>query len=124
MHARPDTTPNPTDTPDRIRGRGDAGSTMVEYALLIALIALVAAGALTFLGNRASTALDNAGSSIAATSSTAAGGAGSSTTTSPTTTPPSTTTPPTTAVTTPPTTAPAPTTTTTVCRGRRCNRGG
>jgi pilus assembly protein Flp/PilA len=36
------------------RGRRDTGASMVEYALLVALIALVCIGAISYLGNAAS----------------------------------------------------------------------
>jgi pilus assembly protein Flp/PilA len=35
----------------KFTGRGDAGASLVEYALLLALIAVVAIGAIFFLGN-------------------------------------------------------------------------
>lgn len=43
----------------------DEGATMVEYALLIALIALVVIGAVSLLGTTASTTLSNAASGVA-----------------------------------------------------------
>ena len=46
-----------------VRGRvdkvSDSGASLVEYALLLALIAVVAIGALTFLGNTVSNTLNN-----------------------------------------------------------------
>ena len=46
-----------------VRGRvdkvSDSGASLVEYALLLALIAVVAIGALTFLGNTVSGTLNN-----------------------------------------------------------------
>ncbi|HVC26401.1 MAG TPA: Flp family type IVb pilin [Acidimicrobiales bacterium] len=46
-----------------VRGRvekvTDSGASLVEYALLLALIAVVAIGALTFLGNTVSNTLNN-----------------------------------------------------------------
>ncbi|MGZ8375777.1 MAG: Flp family type IVb pilin [Gemmatirosa sp.] len=44
----------------------DRGATMVEYALLVALIALVVIGAVTVLGTAASTKLDQAAQSLSA----------------------------------------------------------
>jgi Flp pilus assembly pilin Flp len=41
----------------RRRVLGDAGAAVVEYAVLLALIAVVCVGALTVLGNRADTKL-------------------------------------------------------------------
>jgi pilus assembly protein Flp/PilA len=41
------------------------GATMVEYALLVALIALVVIGAVSLLGTTASTTLSSAGSGVA-----------------------------------------------------------
>jgi pilus assembly protein Flp/PilA len=45
-------------------GRGDEGASLVEYALLVALIAVVCILAITFLGRNASDKLSNVGSSI------------------------------------------------------------
>jgi pilus assembly protein Flp/PilA len=39
--------------------RGDEGATMVEYALMIVLIAVVAVGAIAVLGGNVSTAFSN-----------------------------------------------------------------
>ncbi len=44
--------------------RSERGASLVEYALLVALIAVVAIAAITFLGNQASDTLDSAGSAI------------------------------------------------------------
>ena len=44
---------------DRVNGKDDTGASLVEYALLLALIAVVAIGALTFLGNAVSNTLNN-----------------------------------------------------------------
>ena len=49
----------------RSRGEGDEGASLVEYALLLALIAVVAIGALTFLGKTVSGTLNNVGNTIA-----------------------------------------------------------
>jgi len=46
------------------RTRSDRGASLVEYALLVALIAVVCIGAVTLLGNNANTNLSNAGNSI------------------------------------------------------------
>ena len=42
----------------------ERGATLVEYALLVALIAVVCIIAITFLGNTASSKFDEVGSSI------------------------------------------------------------
>jgi len=44
---------------DRVSGKDDTGASLVEYALLLALIAVVAIGALTFLGGAVSNTLNN-----------------------------------------------------------------
>lgn len=44
--------------------RDEQGATMVEYALLVALIALVVIGAVTLLGSTSSTKLDEAAQSL------------------------------------------------------------
>lgn len=66
-----------------VRGRvsksGDEGASLVEYALLLALIAVVAIGALTFLGSTVSKTVSNVGNTIALGSS--GGGGGTTTTT-------------------------------------------
>src|SRR5580765_6811517 len=48
------------------RATGEAGASLVEYTLLVALIAAVAIGAITVLGNGAKSTLCNAGTTIAA----------------------------------------------------------
>jgi len=58
--------------------RDDTGASLVEYALLLALIAVVAIGALVFLGHTVSNTLNNVGNDIAAG---APGGGGGGTTT-------------------------------------------
>ena len=45
-------------------GRDDQGASLVEYALLVALIAVVCILAVTFLGREASNKLSNVGSAI------------------------------------------------------------
>lgn len=45
-------------------GRDDEGASLVEYALLVALIAVVCIGAITVLGNNANDKFDQVGSSI------------------------------------------------------------
>jgi pilus assembly protein Flp/PilA len=45
-------------------GRDDAGASLVEYALLLALIALVCIGAMQLLGNDVSTRLSGVGESL------------------------------------------------------------
>jgi pilus assembly protein Flp/PilA len=47
-----------------IRHRDDRGASLVEYALLVALIAVVCILAITFLGRNASDKLSDVGSSI------------------------------------------------------------
>jgi len=49
---------------DRVSGKDDTGASLVEYALLLALIAVVAIGALTFLGGAVSNTLNNVGQHI------------------------------------------------------------
>lgn len=44
--------------------RDDEGATMVEYGLLVALIALVALGAITTLGTNLSTLFNNAATTL------------------------------------------------------------
>ncbi len=44
--------------------KDEAGAALVEYALLLALIAVVALGALAFLGHNVTGTLNNVGSSI------------------------------------------------------------
>ena len=46
--------------------RDEQGATMVEYALLVALIAVVVIGAVSLLGSGASTKLNSAAQSISA----------------------------------------------------------
>jgi len=45
-------------------GRSERGAALVEYALLLALIAVACIVALTFLGGQASSKLNNVGNSI------------------------------------------------------------
>lgn len=47
-----------------VRGKDDTGASLVEYALLVALIAVVCILAITFLGRNASDKLSNVGSHI------------------------------------------------------------
>ena len=49
---------------DRVPGKDDTGASLVEYALLLALIAVVAIGALTFLGGAVSNTLNNIGQQV------------------------------------------------------------
>jgi len=51
-------------TNDQRRSRDDTGATLVEYALLLALIAVVAIVALQFLGGSVSNTLNTVGNSI------------------------------------------------------------
>jgi pilus assembly protein Flp/PilA len=46
------------------KAKTDRGASLVEYALLVALIAVVCIVAITFLGNSASSQFNNVGSSI------------------------------------------------------------
>jgi pilus assembly protein Flp/PilA len=48
----------------RLSIRDEAGASLVEYALLLALIAVVAITALVFLGHSVSNALNNVANSI------------------------------------------------------------
>ena len=45
-------------------GRSERGASLVEYVLLVSLIAVVCIGAITFLGSSASTKFSSVGSSI------------------------------------------------------------
>ena len=49
---------------DRVSGKDDTGASLVEYALLLALIAVVAIGALAFLGHAVSNTLNNIAQNI------------------------------------------------------------
>ncbi len=49
---------------DAIDRADETGASLVEYALLLALIAVVAIGALTFLGHTVSNTLNNVGNTI------------------------------------------------------------
>ena len=48
-------------------GNDERGASLVEYALLVALIAVVCIAAITFLGQSASTRFSTVGSSVNAT---------------------------------------------------------
>ena len=48
----------------RTRVKNETGASLVEYALLLALIAVVCIAAITFIGNRASTKFDSVGSKL------------------------------------------------------------
>lgn len=48
----------------KARVSSERGASLVEYALLVALIAVVCVGAVTFLGRSVGTGLGNAGSSL------------------------------------------------------------
>jgi len=48
----------------RTHVRSDEGASLVEYALLVALIAVVCIAAITLLGNNASTKFDSVATSI------------------------------------------------------------
>ena len=47
------------------RSEDEAGASLVEYALLLGLVAVVAIGALVFLGNSVHNTLNNVGNNIA-----------------------------------------------------------
>lgn len=47
-----------------VPGKDDAGASLVEYALLLALIAVVAIGALLFLGGTVNNTLNNVANHI------------------------------------------------------------
>jgi pilus assembly protein Flp/PilA len=49
---------------DHVSDKDDKGASLVEYALLLALIAVVAIGALTFLGTSVSHTLNNVANAI------------------------------------------------------------
>ncbi len=49
---------------DHVADKDDTGASLVEYALLLALIAVVAIGALTFLGTSVSHTLNNVANAI------------------------------------------------------------
>ena len=46
------------------RVESEVGASLVEYALLVALIAVVCVGAVTFIGGNANTKLSSVGSSL------------------------------------------------------------
>ena len=48
----------------RVRFGGDEGASLVEYALLVALIAVVCIAAITLLGNSASTKFSQVSTSL------------------------------------------------------------
>lgn len=48
-------------------GESDRGASMVEYALLVALIAVVCIGAIQFLGGKAEESFNSTGNAIAGT---------------------------------------------------------
>jgi pilus assembly protein Flp/PilA len=50
---------------DIVREEEETGASMVEYALIAALVAVVCIAAVTFLGQQASTTFSNIGSSVA-----------------------------------------------------------
>lgn len=51
----------------RFSGKDETGASLVEYALLLALIAVVAIGALVFLGGTVNNTLHQVGNSIGST---------------------------------------------------------
>ena len=123
---------DPTVMSDRrkLRLRDSRGATLVEYALIVALVAIPSIGALSRLddasGDYYTDASDDIGDlpqlGIDTSSDSSVPSGGSTTTVAPTTSTvaptTSTTAPPTTTTTAPPTTTTAPTTTTTVLRSR------
>ncbi|HEY5320719.1 MAG TPA: Flp family type IVb pilin [Galbitalea sp.] len=60
----------------RFTNRDETGASLVEYALLLALIAVVAIGALVFLGHTVSNTLNNVGNDIAIGNPGGGGGGG------------------------------------------------
>ena len=62
----------------KIRGKSSAGASMVEYALLVSLIAVVSIGSVTFLGRSVSTKATQTGTCLSggAGCPTAGGGSG------------------------------------------------
>ena len=52
--------------PQAKRLSGDSGATMVEYALMVALIAIVCVAAVTLIGNSANSKFSTVGNSISA----------------------------------------------------------
>jgi pilus assembly protein Flp/PilA len=50
----------------RMLAHDDSGQDLLEYALLVALIALVAVGAVTFAGNQVQTVFNNIANALAA----------------------------------------------------------
>ena len=60
----------------RSANRDEKGASLVEYALLLALIAVVAIGALVFLGHTVSNTLNNVGNDIATGAAGGGGGGG------------------------------------------------
>jgi pilus assembly protein Flp/PilA len=48
----------------KFTGRGDVGASLVEYALLLALIAVVAIGAIAFLGGAVNNQIGHVGNAI------------------------------------------------------------
>lgn len=58
----------------RILEKKESGASLVEYALLVALIAVVAIGAVTFLGENVSTKLSEVSRAIDSTEKGDAGG--------------------------------------------------
>ena len=55
---------------DKCPRRDDRGASLVEYALLLALISVVAIGALVFLGHAVNNTLNQVGNAINSTDST------------------------------------------------------
>jgi Flp pilus assembly pilin Flp len=51
----------------KVTGRDDKGASLVEYALLLALIAIVAAGAVAFLGTTVGNTINNVTKDITST---------------------------------------------------------
>ncbi len=50
----------------RMLAKGESGQDLLEYALLVALIALVAVGAVTFAGNQVQTVFNNIANALSA----------------------------------------------------------
>jgi pilus assembly protein Flp/PilA len=52
---------------NEVKKSDEEGATMVEYALMVALIAVICIAAVTFLGRQASNTFSRVGSSVATT---------------------------------------------------------
>jgi pilus assembly protein Flp/PilA len=64
MQDQPDCIPEPIDGRIEIPQARDRGASLVEYALLLALIAVVCLGAVTYFGNETGDSFSTSGSSM------------------------------------------------------------